>query len=65
MENPLLMSFAMIDSDGNMDVDRFLGDLKQVISQKGGLTFSIPLFGNLKFVDADVDRLRKYIANDW
>ena len=65
MENPLLMSFAMIDSDGNMDVDCFLGDLKQVISQKGGLTFSIPLFGNLKFVDADVDRLRKYIANDW
>lgn len=65
MENPILMSFAMIDSDGNMDVDLFLSDLKNVIAQKGGLAFSIPMFGHLKFVEADVDRLRKYITNEW
>ena len=65
MENPLLMSFALIDADGNMEVDRFLEDLKQVIAQKGGLKLTIPLFGNLKFVDTDVDQLRKYITNDW
>lgn len=63
MENPFLMSFALIDSDGNMDVDRFLCDLKQVISEKGGLKLTIPLFGNLKFVETDVDQLRKYITN--
>lgn len=65
IENPILMSFALIDADGNMDVDHFLGDLKQVISQKGGLKLTIPMFGNLKFVDTDVDQLRKYITNDW
>lgn len=65
MENPLLMSFALIDDNGEMDVDRFLADLKGVIAQKGGLRVSIPLFGNLKFVEADVDRLRKYIMNEW
>lgn len=65
MENPLLMSFVMLDADGEMDVDKFLADLKGVIAQKGGLRISIPLFGNLKFVETDVDRLKKYIMNDW
>ncbi len=65
MENPLLMSFAMIDAEGNMDVDLFLGELKNVITQKGGLKVSIPMFGHMKFVEADVDRLRKYITNEW
>lgn len=65
MENPLLMSFVMLDAEGEMDVDKFLSDLKSVIAQKGGLRMSIPLFGNLKFVETDVDHLRKYIMNDW
>lgn len=65
MENPLLMSFVMLDAEGEMDVDKFLSDLKSVIAQKGGLRLSIPLFGNLKFVETDVDHLRKYIMNDW
>lgn len=64
-ENPLLMSFVMLDSDGEMDVEKFLSDLKSVIAQKGSVKLSIPLFGNLKFVEADVDRLRKYIMNEW
>lgn len=64
-ENPLLMSFVMLDSDGEMDVEKFLSDLKGVIAQKGSAKISIPLFGNLKFVEADVDRLRKYIMNEW
>jgi hypothetical protein len=65
MENPLLMSFVMLDSEGEMDVDKFLSDLKSVIAQKGGFRISIPLFGNLKFVETDVDHLKKYIMNDW
>ena len=63
-ENPLLMSFVLLDSDGEMDVEKFLSDLKGVIAQKGGLKVSIPLFGNLKFVESDVDRLKKYIMNE-
>lgn len=65
VENPLLMSFAMIDSDGMMDAEAFLSDLKSIISQKGEIRFSIPLMGSMKFVDADVDRLKKYITNEW
>ena len=64
MENPLLMSFVMIDSNGDMDAEKFLSDLKMAIAQKGGLRISIPLFGNLKFVESDVDHLRKYIMNE-
>lgn len=63
-ENPLLMSFVLLDSDGEMDVEKLLSDLKGVIAQKGGLKVSIPLFGNLKFVESDVDRLKKYIINE-
>lgn len=63
-ENPFLMSFVMIDSNGDMDVDRLLSDLKGAIAQKGGLKISIPMFGDMKFVDTDVDRLRGYIMNE-
>ena len=61
-ENPILMSFVMLDEDGEMDADVFLDDLKRAINQKGSIKVSIPLFGNLKFTEADVDCLRKYIT---
>lgn len=61
MDNPYLMSFVLVDSNGDMDVDRFLGDLKGVISQKGAVQMELPLFGKMKFVPDDVDVLRRYI----
>lgn len=61
MENPLLMSFVMIDTDGMMDAERFLSDLKSIISQKGSLKISIPALGSMSFVESDVDRLHEYI----
>ena len=63
-ENPLLMSFVMLDDDGEMDADAFLADLKNAISRKGGLKVSIPLFGNMKFTESDVDILKKYIMGE-
>ena len=63
-ENPLLMSFVMLDDDGEMDADAFLADLKNAISRKGGLKVSIPLFGNMKFTESDVDVLKKYIMGE-
>ena len=63
-ENPLLMSFVMLDDEGEMDTEVFLTDLKRAISQKGVLKISVPLFGNMKFNEADVDCLRKYIMNE-
>lgn len=62
-ENPFLMSFVLVDSDGEMDVERFLGDLKSAIEAKGGVQLEIPFFGNLKFVPSDVDVLKGYIMN--
>lgn len=64
VENPLLMSFVMIDNEGEMDADMFLADLKKAISGKGGLKVSIPLFGSMKFTESDVDRLRQYIMGE-
>lgn len=63
-ENPYIMSFAVINADGDMDVDKFLADLKGAIAQKSGLKISIPMFGDMKFVEADVDCLRGYIMNE-
>lgn len=64
VENPYLMSFVLIDSNGDMDVDKFLDDLKTAISQRGVVQLELPLFGNMKFVPDDVDCLRGYIMNE-
>jgi hypothetical protein len=64
VHNPYIASFAVINADGEMDVEKFLADLKGAIAQKGSVTVSVPMFGDMKFVEADVDRLRGYIMNE-
>lgn len=61
MENPFLKTFAIIDSNGNVDVDGLMRDIKQQISQKGKLTLSFPLVGSFTFTADDVDVLHRTI----
>lgn len=61
MSNPFIRTFAIMDEDGNVDVDGLARDLKEQISQKGSLKFSIPMFGDFSFTAADVDKLYRTI----
>ena len=61
MQNPFIKTFAIIDSEGNVDVEGLAKDLKKQIEEKGKLTISLSIFGNFTFTSQDVDKLYQTI----
>ena len=64
MENTFVKTFAIIDNDGNVDIDGLAKDLKKQIEEKGKLTIPLSIFGNLTFTAQDVDKLYQIILQD-
>lgn len=64
MNNGIIRTFGIIDSDGFVDIDRLSEELKREIERKGKLTISVPMFGKLTFNPNDVDILRQYISGE-
>ena len=60
-KNGFVRAFAIVDDKGNVDVDGLVCDLKKAISEKGCVEVGVPMFGNFKFVEKDVDTLYSYI----
>ena len=57
MNNAYIRTFAIVDSDGNVDVDGLYRDLKTLVQQKGKVEISLPIFGKYTFHETDVDNL--------
>jgi hypothetical protein len=62
--NPIVKSLAIIDSDGNVDADTLLSEIKAQIDKKGSFKVEIPWFGKMTFVPEDVDKLRREIFGE-
>lgn len=62
INNSYLRTFAILDENGNVDVEGLANDLKSQIEAKNEtLEISIPMFGTFKFTAQDVDKLRNTI----
>lgn len=61
MKNGFVKTFAIMDADGNVDVDGLVHDLKEQIERKGKISISIPLLGTFSFIAEDVDELHRII----
>jgi hypothetical protein len=59
--NGFLRTFAVIDGEGNIDVDSLLDDIRKQIEAKGSLKLTIPLMPTMTFTAKDVDKLKDYI----
>lgn len=59
--NSFLQAFAVIDDQGNVDIDSLADELKAQIREKEKIQIKIPMFGTFTFVESDVDVLLKYI----
>lgn len=57
LNSPYMRTFAIIDTDGNVDVDGLYRDLKTYISNKGKIEVEFPIFGKFTFKESDVDNL--------
>lgn len=50
------------DNNGAINIDELRDELRELISQKGKIEISVPMFGKYGFKAEDIDRLYAYIA---
>ena len=62
MSNVIIKTFAVMDSEGNVDLEPLMRDLKREIERKGKLTVDIPMFGKMSFEASDIDEIYREIT---
>ncbi|MBR5202659.1 MAG: hypothetical protein IKW45_05290 [Clostridia bacterium] len=62
INNGFIRTFAIMDSNGNVDLEPIMKDLKKEIERKGKVTIDIPVFGEFTFVPNDVDEIYREIT---
>lgn len=60
--NGIVRTFAVMDSEGNVDLEPLARDIKREIERKGKLTLDVPMFGKMSFTAADVDEIYREIT---
>lgn len=65
INNGIVRTFGIIDSDGMIDIDALAADIKKEIERKGKIVLSVPMFGKMTFVPGDVDTLKAYITEGY
>lgn len=61
VNNGIVKTFCLIDSSGNVDIERVASALKAEIQRKEKLTIKLPIFGTFTFLPGDVDELMRTI----
>lgn len=62
MNNGFVKTLCLIDSEGMVELDSLMQEIKKEIDRKGSIQFEIPLIGKLTFRSTDVDVLRDLIV---
>lgn len=62
MANGVVRTFAVMDSEGNVDLENLARDLKREIERKGKISVEIPIIGKLSFVASDIDEIYREIT---
>ena len=60
--NSIIRTFAVFDSEGNVDLEPLMRDLRKEIERKGKMTVEIPMFGKISFTGEDVTELYREIT---
>ena len=61
MNNGFIKTLSIIDSEGMVDIDHLLQDVRKEIDRQGCIHVNVPLIGKLTFKAEDVDALRSEI----
>lgn len=59
--NGFARTLCLVDSEGMVDIDSILDEVKKEVERKGNLQIEIPMIGRLTFCPADVDVLKEHI----
>lgn len=60
--NGIIRTFAVMDSEGNVELEPLMRDLRKEIERKGKMTVEIPMFGKISFTGEDVTELYREIT---
>jgi hypothetical protein len=60
--NGIVRTFAVMDSEGNVELEPIMRDLRKEIERKGKMTVEIPMFGKISFTGEDVTELYREIT---
>ena len=60
--NGIVRTFAVMDSEGNVDLENLARDLKREIERKGKISVEVPMFGKMSFVASDIDDIYREIT---
>lgn len=60
--NGIIRTFAVMDSEGNVELEPIMRDLRKEIERKGKMTVEIPMFGKISFTGEDVTELYREIT---
>ena len=60
--NGIVRTFAVMDSEGNVELEPLMRHLRKEIEKKGKMTVDIPLFGKISFTGEDVTELYREIT---
>ena len=61
MSNGFVKTLCIIDSDGMVDVERLLQDVRREMERQGSVQVEVPMIGKLTFKPEDADVLREEI----
>ena len=64
MANPYVRTFAIFDSEGNVDLEPIMRDLRKEIERKGKMTVEIPMFGKISFTSEDISEIYREITGE-
>ena len=60
--NGIIRTFAVMDSEGNVELEPIMRDLRKEIERKGKMTVEIPMFGKISFTGEDLTELYREIT---
>lgn len=64
INNGFIKTFGIIDSEGMIDVDTLINDIKRELSKKEKITLSVPMLGKMSFTTSDADVLYHTITGE-
>ena len=60
--NGIIRTFAIMNSDGDIDLEPIMRDLRKEIERKGKMTVEIPMFGKISFTGEDISEIYREIT---
>lgn len=58
------ISLAVLDEKGNIDIEGFYEDLKDIVKTNGVIELELPILGKFKMNENDIDKLYHYAKGD-